>query len=384
MDKWQELNSSTQRIGQSSQRPAFSAADAPGERPDPKPAPEPKEDESNKKAAGLSGGAKVGIAVGALAFLGIGGAVALGGGGDDAAQSPATSVVAEDTSADGEAEDGSSAGDAPDSLADADAPAEDDAMQDGDASEGDAGAGDVGAGDVEEGDAMQDGAADEGDAAPATSDPVPGPDASADPASPSSYLFADQPDLLAAVGADSPASPPGAPAVHSILQDGKLYLRGWIPSEQMGGLIMAAITPVMGEGNIVNEYVIDGTKPFNPGEGSPTYIGDTVLFAPGSSTVDPQFYPVLGPGLILMELQPTVVIEVVGHTDSQGDDASNLALSQARVDAVRDFMISQGGDPERIIATGKGETDPRADNGTSAGRATNRRVEFIITGFEFG
>jgi outer membrane protein OmpA-like peptidoglycan-associated protein len=71
-----------------------------------------------------------------------------------------------------------------------------------------------------------------------------------------------------------------------------------------------------------------------------------------------------------------VVIE--GHTDSNGDDAFNMTLSQQRADSVRTYLISRGVKAERITASGKGETQPLATNATPEGRANNRRVEIII------
>jgi outer membrane protein OmpA-like peptidoglycan-associated protein len=71
-----------------------------------------------------------------------------------------------------------------------------------------------------------------------------------------------------------------------------------------------------------------------------------------------------------------VVIE--GHTDSNGDDAFNMTLSQQRADSVRAYLVSRGVKPERITASGKGETQPLATNATPEGRANNRRVEIII------
>jgi outer membrane protein OmpA-like peptidoglycan-associated protein len=71
-----------------------------------------------------------------------------------------------------------------------------------------------------------------------------------------------------------------------------------------------------------------------------------------------------------------VVIE--GHTDSNGDDAFNLTLSQQRADSVRTYLVSRGVKADRITASGKGETQPLATNATPEGRANNRRVEIII------
>ena len=70
-----------------------------------------------------------------------------------------------------------------------------------------------------------------------------------------------------------------------------------------------------------------------------------------------------------------VRVEVGGHTDSVGNDAYNMGLSQRRAESVRNYLIGQGVDGARLEARGYGETAPVADNETEAGRAGNRRVE---------
>lgn len=71
-------------------------------------------------------------------------------------------------------------------------------------------------------------------------------------------------------------------------------------------------------------------------------------------------------------------VRIVGYTDSQGEDAANLALSRQRADAVKASLQSAGIAASRLSASGKGEADPLADNGTAAGRARNRRVEIVV------
>jgi len=68
---------------------------------------------------------------------------------------------------------------------------------------------------------------------------------------------------------------------------------------------------------------------------------------------------------------------IVGHTDNQGDKRSNLILSRQRAESVRAYLIGKGMDPDRLSTDGAGETDPIASNDTEAGRARNRRIEFI-------
>ncbi len=71
-------------------------------------------------------------------------------------------------------------------------------------------------------------------------------------------------------------------------------------------------------------------------------------------------------------------LTVQGHTDSQGDADANQALSLARATAVRDALAGRGVEADRITSTGFGESQPIADNGTSAGRAKNRRIVITI------
>lgn len=75
---------------------------------------------------------------------------------------------------------------------------------------------------------------------------------------------------------------------------------------------------------------------------------------------------------------PDMVVEVAGHTDSEGDSAINADLSESRALAVRDYLIARGVAPSRITARGYGDAEPVADNATAAGRAANRRVELRV------
>jgi OOP family OmpA-OmpF porin len=76
--------------------------------------------------------------------------------------------------------------------------------------------------------------------------------------------------------------------------------------------------------------------------------------------------------------EPNLRAEIAGHTDSSGEDAYNLRLSQERAESVLQFLTSQGIERNRLVARGYGETQPVADNVTPAGRERNRRVEFNV------
>jgi OOP family OmpA-OmpF porin len=98
----------------------------------------------------------------------------------------------------------------------------------------------------------------------------------------------------------------------------------------------------------------------------------------GSVTLLPESHRTLRTVADAMRANRRLVVEVGGHTDSVGDTRGNQRLSHRRAEAIRLFLVSEGVDPERISATGYGETRPIADNQTPEGRANNRRVEFKV------
>lgn len=80
----------------------------------------------------------------------------------------------------------------------------------------------------------------------------------------------------------------------------------------------------------------------------------------------------------LLIAAPDTELEILGHTDSIGSELHNLRLSISRAEAVMDYLRTNGISLARLSADGRGEAEPIADNGTDVGRATNRRVEFVL------
>ena len=76
---------------------------------------------------------------------------------------------------------------------------------------------------------------------------------------------------------------------------------------------------------------------------------------------------------------PTYQVEIQGHTDNVGKPETNMQLSEKRANAVRDFLIKEGVEANRMTAIGYGDTKPVASNKTAKGRAENRRVEFVVS-----
>ena len=88
--------------------------------------------------------------------------------------------------------------------------------------------------------------------------------------------------------------------------------------------------------------------------------------------------PLLDRAVDMMAQVPDMTLMIIGHTDSLASDAYNMQLSQERAQAVKDYMVSQGADPSKLMTKGMGESDPIADNSTEQGRFRNRRIEFTV------
>lgn len=90
-------------------------------------------------------------------------------------------------------------------------------------------------------------------------------------------------------------------------------------------------------------------------------------------------YPILDEAAKLLKDNPTIKVEIGGHTDSRGSAVRNQALSEARANSVRNYLINNHGiKPERLTVKGYGEDLPIESNRTAAGRAANRRIEFTV------
>lgn len=104
-----------------------------------------------------------------------------------------------------------------------------------------------------------------------------------------------------------------------------------------------------------------------------------VHFAVNSAQISKTYYPLLEEILTVLKANPSIKLEIDGHTDSTGPASYNMKLSIRRAEAVKSWFVKHGISPSRLITKGFGETRPIASNKTPEGRAKNRRVEFKVT-----
>ncbi len=104
----------------------------------------------------------------------------------------------------------------------------------------------------------------------------------------------------------------------------------------------------------------------------------TILFDTGKSTIKEESDQVLQAMVAILKEYPKADFSLDGHTDSVGSEKSNQLLSERRANSVRDYLIANGINADRLTAQGFGESRPIADNKTREGRKNNRRVEVTL------
>jgi len=102
-----------------------------------------------------------------------------------------------------------------------------------------------------------------------------------------------------------------------------------------------------------------------------------IKFDVNKAVIKPESMGVMNEIFKIMQDNPSIKFSVEGHTDSDGDDASNQKLSEARAQSVKVKLIEMGIASDRLKSAGWGESKPVADNNTPEGKANNRRVEFV-------
>ena len=113
--------------------------------------------------------------------------------------------------------------------------------------------------------------------------------------------------------------------------------------------------------------------------GTQIVIKQRINFTTGKAAILSDSFPVLDDVTQVLKDYPKIQVEIGGHTDNVGEDATNQRLSKSRADAVFEYLLSHGVRADRMVTVGYGETRPIDTNMTDAGKLANRRVEFMIT-----
>ncbi len=136
------------------------------------------------------------------------------------------------------------------------------------------------------------------------------------------------------------------------------------------------------DGGTVDDFteVERGTDPLDPADDvvkiDVPIVLEGITFATGKFAITPESAVVLRGAIKTLTTYPDIIVEISGHTDNVGSNASNQVLSLKRADSVRFWLINQGVDPDRIIAKGYGEEYPRVPNDSREHKRMNRRIEF--------
>lgn len=111
-------------------------------------------------------------------------------------------------------------------------------------------------------------------------------------------------------------------------------------------------------------------------------IMEGITFDTDKDTIKPASKATIDSAVDVMKRYPDIRVLVTGHTDSQGGYRHNVDLSKRRAESVRQYMVDEGIDKDRIETHGAGPDEPISTNDTAEGRALNRRIEFTILGDE--
>ncbi len=151
------------------------------------------------------------------------------------------------------------------------------------------------------------------------------------------------------------------PLVLNVKEEGKVFSSTLISSKDMNESVKT-IAPTTLE-------TFDVGKPFR--------IND-IYYATNSADMDPQSKLILNEFALYMLENPKIKIAIHGHTDNAGGETENLALSNERAYSVMEYLQQRNIDASRLSFKGFGESKPLVSNDTEAGRAKNRRTEFVI------
>ncbi len=144
--------------------------------------------------------------------------------------------------------------------------------------------------------------------------------------------------------------------------------------------IMISVHNVSGTGKafIKNVRIAKGAVPlYDKFLSDGKFVTTGIKFDVNKATIKPESMGTINYVVKMMTDHPELKFSVEGHTDSDGEDAANLKLSEARAKSVLEAMVKLGISPDRLTSKGHGESKPMTGNDTPEGKSQNRRVEFV-------
>ncbi len=173
---------------------------------------------------------------------------------------------------------------------------------------------------------------------------------------------------------------PEGPVIPPVAQfvEGKLVLKGSIPSVALRALIVARAVGLVGADHVTDQLTLDSRSTATGG--GPILIGEVIRFAAGSLEVPAESQPMLDAVSGLIAIAPNALAVVTSYTDDQGDPLRNVGLAAQRIDAIAAQWTAKGVRSDQIVRDARGGAEPIADNATEEGRTQNRRVSITLYG----
>jgi OmpA-OmpF porin, OOP family len=186
------------------------------------------------------------------------------------------------------------------------------------------------------------------------------------------------------------------PGIEALFEGNSISLGGLLPKADLDG-IKASLQSIFGTGYTFGTLsddasawfraakdktlaALSGLKPGFTGADLVSALNLSIInFETGSAAISAESRDLLAKAAAAMKQLPAgTVIEISGHTDSTGDPAANLTLSQQRAEAVRNTLTNLGVPADMLTAKGYGDTMPVASNDTAEGRFQNRRISYSV------
>lgn len=146
----------------------------------------------------------------------------------------------------------------------------------------------------------------------------------------------------------------------------QFYLKGTDTNEQH--IVAISNIKITEEGDDIRSKILKGG-----------FTTNQILFDSGSDKIKKESFEIMEKIGNVLKNDPNLKINIIGHTDSDGDEVKNMTLSKSRAAAVMNYFIDKMGiDKSRMQFQGRGENEPIADNTTPEGKSQNRRVEFQV------